>query len=157
VKRHKGSKAGFGQNTLGKKIARLYFAPPGTLTICNLEAFYKAVRKRCVTRGRGIRTTVDDAWTRLVVLLLGAPEVLERAEGGKDGSTDPDRVLALGRCDDLDLHARGRQRRELLLHTICDSGEHGRAAGEYDVAVQVTSDIEVTLEDRVVAVREESA
>ena len=46
---------------------------------------------------------VDDARAGLVVLLLRAPQVLERRERGEDRATDPDGVLALGRCNDLDL------------------------------------------------------
>jgi len=33
---------------------------------------------------------MNNARTRLIILLLGAPEVLERAEGRQDGTTDPD-------------------------------------------------------------------
>jgi len=49
------------------------------------------------------RTAVNNARARLVVLLLGAPEVLEGAEGSKDRTTDPDGVLALRRSNNLDL------------------------------------------------------
>ena len=47
--------------------------------------------------------SVDDARARLVVLLLRAPEVLEGRERRENRTTDPDRVLALGGRDDLDL------------------------------------------------------
>ncbi|KAF1747871.1 hypothetical protein GCK72_024337 [Caenorhabditis remanei] len=47
---------------------------------------------------------VDNGWAGLVVLLLGDPHLLEGGEGGKDGSSDPDGVLALWWGDDLDLH-----------------------------------------------------
>jgi len=47
---------------------------------------------------------VDDGWSRLVVLLLGDPHLLEGGQGSQDGTTDPDGVFALGRSDDLDLH-----------------------------------------------------
>ena len=46
---------------------------------------------------------VDNARARLVVLLLGDPHLLEGGEGGKDGSSDPDRVLPLWWSNDLDL------------------------------------------------------
>ena len=35
---------------------------------------------------------VDDGGTRLVILLLGNPHLLEGGEGSKDGASDPDRV-----------------------------------------------------------------
>jgi hypothetical protein len=46
---------------------------------------------------------MNDRGTSLIVLFLGAPHALEGAEGGQDRTSDPDRVLALRRCDDLDL------------------------------------------------------
>jgi len=47
---------------------------------------------------------VDDGRSRLVVLLLGDPHLLEGGEGSQDGASDPDGVLPLWRSDDLDLH-----------------------------------------------------
>lgn len=94
---------------------------------------------------------MNDTRPRLVVLLLRAPQVLEGRERSKNGTTDPDGVLPLGGSDDLDLHACRRERSELLLHTVGDTGEHGGTTGENDVAVQVATDIEITLEDGVVA------
>jgi len=48
--------------------------------------------------------SVDNARAGLVVLLLGDPHLLEGGEGGQDGATDPDGVLSLWRCNDLDLN-----------------------------------------------------
>lgn len=47
---------------------------------------------------------VDNGRTRFVVFGLGDPHLLEGGKGGKDGTTDPDRVLSFWRSDDLDLH-----------------------------------------------------
>ena len=52
---------------------------------------------------RGIRTTVDDTRARFVVLLLGAPQVLEGGQRSKNGTTNPDGIFPLGRSHDLDL------------------------------------------------------
>mmetsp|Transcript_32752 Transcript_32752/g.82596 ORF Transcript_32752/g.82596 Transcript_32752/m.82596 type:complete len:425 (-) Transcript_32752:238-1512(-) len=93
---------------------------------------------------------VDDRGSRLVILLLGDPHLLERRERRQDGATDPDRVLALGGSNDLDLHGRGGQRSDLLLHAVSDAAEHGGPAGEHDVAVKVLTDIDIALHDRVV-------
>src|SRR4051812_10342866 len=49
---------------------------------------------------------VHDRGTALVVLLLRDPHLLEGRQGGENGTTDPDRVLALGGSNDLDLHRR---------------------------------------------------
>ena len=48
--------------------------------------------------------TVDNRRTRFVVFLLGDPHLLEGGERGEDGSSDPDRVLALRGSNDFDLH-----------------------------------------------------
>ena len=96
---------------------------------------------------------MNNSRARLVVLLLGAPEVLESAEGSQDGTTDPDRVFSLRGSDDLDLHARGREGSQLLLHTIGDTREHGGSSREDDVAVQIATNIQIALEDRVVAAK----
>lgn len=88
---------------------------------------------------------------RLIILLLRAPQVLERAQRRQNRASDPHAVLALGRRDNLHLHTRGREGGEFLLHAVGDAGEHGGAAGEDDVAVEVASDVEVAFEDRIVA------
>jgi hypothetical protein len=95
-------------------------------------------------------------------------------------SSDPDRVLSLGRSDNLDLHRRRSQGGDLLLHTVgcgvayhvtlrtcrqpkpspstnvmhcaglTDTVVHGGTSGHDDVSVQVLPDVQVTLHDRVV-------
>merc|ERR1712080_310908 len=93
---------------------------------------------------------VNDRRARLVVLLLRDPHLLEGRQRREDRATDPDRVLALGRRDNLDLHGRGGERRNLLLHAVRDARVHGRASRHDNVAVQVLADVEVALHDRVV-------
>src|SRR6266436_6862803 len=72
-----------------------------------------------------VRTAVDDTRTRLVILLLRDPQVLESGERGQDGTTYPDGVFTLGRGHDLYLRthrsiyrhlAHGKQRRGTNLH-----------------------------------------
>jgi hypothetical protein len=46
--------------------------------------------------------TVDDGGTRLVVLLLADPHLLEGGERSQDGASDPDGVFTLWRGDDLE-------------------------------------------------------
>ena len=93
---------------------------------------------------------MDDGWAGLVVLGLGDPHGLEGGEGGQDGATDPDRVLALWWGDDLDLHGGWGEGGDLLLHTIGNTWVHGGAAGEDVVGVQVLADVDVALHDGVV-------
>ena len=87
---------------------------------------------------------------RLVILLLGDPHGLKGRQRGQNGATDPHRVLALWRSNDLDLHGAGRQRGDLLLHAVRDARVHGGAARQHRVGVQVLSDVDVALHDRVV-------
>ena len=93
---------------------------------------------------------MDNGRSRLVVLLLGDPHVLEGGERGEDGSSDPDGELPLRRSHNLDLHGAGGESGHLLLHPVGDAGVHGGAAGEDSVGVQVLPDVHVTLHDGVV-------
>jgi len=51
--------------------------------------------------------SVNDGRTRLVILSLGDPHLLEGGQGGEDGTSDPDRVLSFRGSDNLDLHGGG--------------------------------------------------
>merc|ERR1712187_556485 len=93
---------------------------------------------------------VDNGGTRLVILLLGDPHLLEGGERGQDGSTNPHRVLPLRGSNDLDLHGGGSKGSQLLLHTVGDTGEHGGSSRQHNVAVQVLTDIKIALHDGVV-------
>jgi hypothetical protein len=33
------------------------------------------------------------------------------------------------------------------LHTVSDTGEHGRATGQDDIAVEITTNVKIALED----------
>ena len=46
---------------------------------------------------------MNDGRTRLVIFLLGDPQILKGTEGRQDGTSDPDRVFTLGRSNNLDL------------------------------------------------------
>ena len=80
---------------------------------------------------------MHDSGSAFVVLLLGDPHLLEGGEGSQDGATDPDRVFPFGRSDDLDLHGGRSHSGNFLLHTIGDTGVHGRSTGEDGVGVQI--------------------
>mgnify|MGYP005999693551 CR=1 FL=1 len=94
---------------------------------------------------------MNNGRTRLVILLLGDPHLLESGEGSENGSTDPDGVLALRGSDDLDLHGGRGKSNQLLVHALSNTREHGGSSGENDVAVQVLTDIDIALHDGVVA------
>ena len=49
------------------------------------------------------------------------------------------------------LHARRGESGELLLHTVGDTREHGGTTRQDDVSVQITTDIEIALVDRIVS------
>ena len=97
--------------------------------------------------GRLEALAVDDGGAGLVVLLLGDPHGLEGGEGGEDGSSDPDGVLALRGGHDLDLDGGGGEGGDLLGHALGDAGEHGGTSGEDDVGVKVLADVDVALHD----------
>jgi len=90
---------------------------------------------------------VDDGWTGLVVLGLGDPHLLEGGQRGKDGTTDPDRVLSFWWGNDLDLHGGWGKSSQLLGHTLGNAREHSGTTRHDDVGVQILSDINVALHD----------
>merc|ERR1719350_2773643 len=96
--------------------------------------------------------SVDDGWARLVVFLLGDPQLLEGGERSQDGSSDPDGVFPLGRSNDLDLHGGGSKGGDLLLHPVTNTGEHGGTSGKDGVGVQILPDVNIALHDGVVGV-----
>merc|ERR1719167_2164754 len=93
---------------------------------------------------------VDNGWATLIVFLLCDPHLLEGGKGGKDGSSDPDRVLPLRRSNDLDLNGRGSKSSDLLLHTISNTGVHGGSSRHDSVGIQILADVNVALHDGVV-------
>nr|GMD61329.1 Fumarate reductase [Ipomoea batatas] len=69
---------------------------------------------------------------------------------GGGGLSVADAVLPLRRGDNLDLHAARRQCSEFLAHPVSNSPEHGGAATEDNVSIQILPDVHVALHDRVV-------
>merc|ERR1719318_1431043 len=136
--------------------------------MCNLIfSFLKSIHKIIKRSHRSIRSSiqpihsicrmvfehleafsVDDGWTGLVVLLLRDPHLLEGGKGSQDGSSDPDRVFPLWWSDDL--HSGWCKSGDFLLHTVSDTGEHGRTSGENGVGVEILTDIDIALHDGVV-------
>lgn len=68
---------------------------------------------------------VNNRGTALVVLLLRDPHLLEGGQRGQDGTTNPHRVFTLRRSNDLNLHRRGGEGGDFLLHTVGNTGVHG--------------------------------
>jgi len=90
---------------------------------------------------------------RLIILLLGNPEILECTQGGQDGTSNPYGILAFWWCNDLDLHARGRQGSQFLLQAIGDPREHRGSTGKDDVSIQFATNVEVAFVDGGVPVK----
>ena len=93
---------------------------------------------------------MNNAWARLVVLLLGDPHLLEGGEGSQDGTSDPYGVLAFWWGNDLDLHCWWCQCYYFLLHTVSDTRVHGGASRQDNVSVQILTDVDVAFHDGVV-------
>ena len=75
----------------------------GTPVEADVDSFSTVVLADCAAARCLEALAVNDAGAGLIVLLLRAPEVLEGGERRKDGTTDPDGVLALRGSDNLDL------------------------------------------------------
>merc|ERR1711970_1660468 len=93
---------------------------------------------------------VNNGWAALIILLLGDPHLLEGGEGSEDGSSDPDRVLPLWWSNDLYLDGGWSKSSDLLLHPVSNTRVHGGASRHDSVAIQVLTDVNITLHDGVV-------
>merc|ERR1740116_167396 len=116
---------------------------------------YKMLNKQRIHRSPSISIhphsgalSVHDRGTRLIVLLLLNPHLLEGGQRGQDGASDPDRVLPLRRSDDLNRHRVRGQILDFLLHSLRDVLVHRRAAAHHHVSVQILPDIDIALHDR---------
>ena len=94
---------------------------------------------------------MNNTGSRLIILLLGDPHLLEGCEGRKDGSTNPYGVLSFWWSNNFNFHGGRSQIGDLLLHPVGNSGVHGGSAGKDSIAVEVTSDVNVALHDGVVS------
>ena len=90
---------------------------------------------------------VNNGWSGLIVLRLGDPHLLESGKGGKNGTANPDGVLALRWGDNLDLHGRRCEGDDFLGQTLGDVAEHGSTTGKNNVGVKILTNINITLHD----------
>merc|ERR1719508_126319 len=104
----------------------------------------------CVLKVNLEALAVNNGWAALIVLLLGDPHLLEGGERSQDGSSDPDGVLPLWWCNDLDLDGGWSKSSDLLLHTVSNTRVHGGASRHDSVGVQILTDVNITLHDGVV-------
>jgi hypothetical protein len=119
---------------LRRLVVRLIFRNLGAKRKNNLEAF-----------------SVDDGWSRFVIFLFRNPHLLESGKRGKNRTTNPDGIFSLWWCNDLDLHGAWCQGGDFLLHAVGDTGVHGGATGKNGVGVEVLTDVDIALHDRVVS------
>jgi hypothetical protein len=73
--------------------------------------------------------------------------MLESGQRGKDRSSNPHRVLALRRSNDLDLHCGRSKGGDFLGHALSDAWEHSGTSGHDNVGVQVFTDVNIALHD----------
>merc|ERR1719167_1462584 len=93
---------------------------------------------------------MDNGWATFIVFLLGDPHLLEGRQGRQNGSSNPDRVLPLWWCNNLDLDGGWSQGSNLLLHPVSNTWVHGGATRHDCVGIQVLPDVNIALHDGVV-------
>ena len=94
---------------------------------------------------------MDNSGTGLLIFLLGDPHSLEGGQGTEDGASDPHQELPLCGGDDLDLHGGRSQGSDFFAETFRDTRVHGGSTTHDDIAIQIFSDVDVALEDGLVA------
>merc|ERR1711953_775220 len=93
--------------------------------------------------------SVDNGWAAFVVFLLCDPHLLEGGKGSQDGSSDPYGVFSLRWSNDFDLDGGWSQGGDFLLHSVGNTWVHGGATRHDGVGVQVLTDVNIALHDRV--------
>merc|ERR1719221_1372859 len=106
-----------------------------------------AIEQKICKRRSSEALPVDNCGTRLIILALGNPHLLESAEGRKDRTPNPHGVLALRRCHNLDLHGGRRQCGELLCHALANASKHGCTTGQHNIGIQVLANVHITFHD----------
>merc|ERR1719158_768898 len=127
------------QGTDGKPLLGLHFGKGSSLFKFPQRSLFQAHLSAL---------SVDNGWARFIIFSLGDPHLFEGGEGSKDGSSNPDRVLSLRRSDNLDGHGLRGKLVELILQSLVNLLEHGGSSRHDGVGVQVLSDIDVALHDR---------
>lgn len=69
---------------------------------------------------------MHNRWAAFIILFFGNPHLLKSRERSQNRASDPNRVLALRRRNNLDLHGRRGERSKFPLHAIDDARIHGR-------------------------------
>merc|ERR1719158_1487571 len=127
------------QGTDGKPLLGLHFGKGSSLFKFPQRSLFQAHLSAL---------SVDNGWARFIIFSLGDPHLFEGGEGSKDGSSNPDRVLSLRRSDNLDGHGLRGKLVELILQSLVNLLEHGGSSRHDGVGVQILSDIDVALHDR---------
>merc|ERR1712196_596256 len=90
---------------------------------------------------------VHNGWTRLIILALGDPHLLESGQGREDGATNPHGVLALWWGHHLDLHCGRCQCGKLLCHALTNACKHSGSTRQHHIAVEILTDVHIALHD----------
>jgi len=93
---------------------------------------------------------MDNRWARLIIFLFWDPHLLECRQWSKDGSSDPYGVFPLWWSNDFDFHCGWGKGSNFLLHTVSNTWIHGGTSRQYSVGIQVLTNVDITLHDRIV-------
>ena len=93
--------------------------------------------------------TVDNSWSGIVIFVVCDNHLWECSKGCKDRSSDPNCILTLWWCDNLDLHCWWCKVCDFLFDTFWKSLEHGCTAGKNDVSIKILTNIDIAFHDGV--------
>ena len=94
--------------------------------------------------------SVDNGWSSLLILCLGDPHGLEGREGTEDRTSDPDEEFSLSRGNNLDFHGWGSQSSDFFAESLGNSGVHSCSTTHNDVAIEIFSNVNIALKDRLI-------
>merc|ERR1712050_566395 len=95
--------------------------------------------------------SVNNTWTCFIVLLFSDPHSLKSRQRSQNGTTNPDGVFPFWWRDNFDFHGGWSQSSDFFLHSISNTWVHSGTTGQNVVSVQIFSDINIALHNRVIS------
>ena len=94
--------------------------------------------------------SVNDWGASFLIFGFSDPHGLESWERWQNRATNPDQEFSFLRSNYLNLHGGRSQSSDLFAESFWDAGEHSCSTAHNDVTIQIFSDVNVALQNRLI-------
>ena len=91
---------------------------------------------------------MDDLGTSIIVVFLSNPVTSEGGEGAESGGTGPNRIVSVWRSNDLGHTSLGGLLLDFIIESSINAFIKSRTTGKDNVGIEISSNIDVTVVDR---------